>query len=132
MEVSREKTILLSSHYKRYRTDHPCNFSVHLDGSVDVEDVARVVVKSVHFPNLFNNVPVYANNFYFSVAGTPYVATVAAGQYDVATFLTALQAAITATGGTTCTGITQDPLTYKITIDTTDATVYLSIPAWKP
>lgn len=127
MDISREKTLLLSSHYKRYKTDTPCSFSCHLDSTVDIEDVSRVVVKSVHFPNLFGNVGTWNNKLYFSSGGAGvFVAEVPPGQYDVATFLVALQTAITGAGGTTCTGITQDPLTFRLTISTTDPTSYLS------
>jgi hypothetical protein len=126
MDDVKEKTIILSSKYKSYRKDTPCKFTVHLDNSVDVSDVNRIVVKSVHFPNLFGNIGSWNNTLHFVVGTTAYTVTVPPGQYSVATFLVALQASIDATGATTVTAISHDEGTYRITIDTADPISFLS------
>ena len=126
MQTSREKTIIMSSHYKKYRNDRPTSFTVHLDNSVDISDVSRSVIKSVHFPNLFPNIDTYNNTLYFNVGASSYTVTLPVGRYSVATLMSTLQGAIDASGATTVTSISHDQDTYQLTIVTADPIVFLS------
>ena len=124
--ITKTRTILLSSDFKRYRSDTPTNFTCHFDRAVDVSEVERIVLKSVRILNLFPNVDDEQSLFYFSVSGVQYTADIPIGNYSATDFLAALQAAITATGATTCTSATVDPNTFQVVLATTDPIVVLS------
>ena len=104
MNTTRTKSLLLSSRLRRYRTDTATNFTCHLDSTLDLSDVKRIVLKSVNITNAFPNVDEHNNKFYFTVSGAPFVATIPVGNYEAGDFLSKLTVAITSTGATTCTG----------------------------
>ena len=123
---TRSKTIVLSSHHKKRKNDTATSFTCHLDGSLDVNDVSRIVIKSFHCTHLFTNITANNNELHFVVGGITHIATVPVGQYGVTSFIAALTVAINATGATTVTSIVQDPATFQLTLTTADAVTYLS------
>jgi hypothetical protein len=128
MNPTRTKTLLLSSRHRQYKTDTPTRFTCHLDNTLDLSDVKRVVMKSAHILNMFPNVEHYASRFYFTVGGVNHVATIPAGTYDADTFLEALKTAINATAAAiVCESTTYDTTTFRVTITCNDAFAALSM-----
>lgn len=112
---------------RRYKTDTPTRFTCHLDNTLDLSDVKRIVLKSVNIMNLFPNIGPQNNKFYFTVGGAPYVAEIPVGTYEAASFLTNLVAAITVTGATTCIGASYNATSFRVTLTCTDAFAALSV-----
>jgi hypothetical protein len=129
MNPTRTKTLLLSSRHRQYTTDTPTRFTCHLDNTLDLSDVKRVVMKSAHILNMFPNVEHYASRFYFTVGGgVNHVATIPAGTYDADTFLTALKTAINSTtAAIVCESATYDTTTFRVTIACNTPFAVLSI-----
>jgi len=127
MNATRTKTLLLSSRLRQYKTDTPTNFTCHLDNSLDMSDVKRIVLKSVNITNAFGNVDVHNNKFYFTVGGAPFVATIPIGNYDAAGFMRYVADAITSTGATTCTGASYNETSYHVSLTCTTPFAALSM-----
>jgi hypothetical protein len=127
MNPTRTKTLLLSSRHRQYRTDTATRFTCHLDNTLDLSDVKRIVMKSAHILNMFPNVEDYASSFYFTVGGVDYVAKIPAGTYDASTFLTALKTAINATAAIVCETATYNTTTFRVTITCDSAFAALSM-----
>ena len=125
--ITRTKSLLLSSRLRRYKTDTPTDFTCHLDNTVDMSDVKRIVLKSVNIMNAFPNVDTHSNKFYFTVGGAPFVATIPVASYDAGSFLSNLTAAITATGATVCTGASYNATSYRVSLTCTTPFAALSI-----
>lgn len=75
------------------------NFTVQYVGAGGIMDQIRgFFIKHISFPNMFLNVPSYANTFIFdeSALPGPYTLSIPAGQYDVNQFAQAIEDAINA------------------------------------
>ena len=127
MNPTRTKSLLLSSRLRKYKTDTPTNFTCHLDNTVDMSDVKRVVLKSVHIMNAFPNVDVHNNKFYFTVAGAHFVVTIPVGSYNASDFLDNLTYAINSSGPTICTGASYNATSYRASLTCTTPFAALSL-----
>lgn len=118
-----EKTIVVHSAYKADPTSNNCNFRVHYNGAVHIQNTEHIRIRSVLVPNMFNNIYGAGTNFYIRVGVTETVITIAEGRYTSAIDL----AAAIATGISTATGGTCTPTASSDGIVTFSNTVAFTI-----
>lgn len=121
MNVLRERLIRISSNDKvASLSSTNSNFTVYLKGTSDIQQVKRILVKSVSVPNVLYNI--------HSASGTPnnilrieekgqaaQDVTIPPAQYTITTLMTAIQTAVNAVTATAVLTVTQDAATQKLT-----------------
>lgn len=95
-------------------TTNKYNFDISFDDYF-LHQIQHVIVKSILIPNTQYNINSNNNTLFYDYNGTGVSSiTVTPGQYDITSFMTALDAAIVAAGDVCTT--TQDPTTLKLTL----------------
>jgi len=103
--------------------DTNTDFIINLSNVTHTNNVSRVVVKSVHFPNLFYNVKAYGNvsdnsTLTYEVDGVEKTIVVPNGQYNITQLIAIIEPLITADLNAANAGssvvITVDPVTNKL------------------
>lgn len=90
------------------------DFTINFDDYM-LHQINHVILKSVTVPNTQYNINSNNNTLYYNYNGTGVTSiSIAVGQYDITSFMTALDAAIVAAGDVCTT--TQDPTTQKLTL----------------
>jgi len=91
------------------------SFIIDLKDTFNLQGVTHIAVESLSVPNLQYNVTATTNNFKIRIgAGLTQDCTISAGQYDISTFLSAIQGALDTLSGVAEWTITQDNLTRKL------------------
>ena len=96
-------------------------FSVNFNNMGDVSNIKSVVVKSITIPNVFHNITPKNNTLTYNIAGTPTSVTIAEGQYNLADFKTALEAAASGIGLV----ITKNDISNRLLLATTTAVEWM-------
>jgi hypothetical protein len=130
------KLLRISSHDKINGSDSNTDFTVSLQNSDIAKDIVGISLVSLSFTNAAYNVDTSNNTFKFRVAsvGTDATVSVPIGQYTTLQLMTQLQTELNSYHLTNLTSetvtITQDPITNKITINSTpgvDLTTYYNL-----
>ena len=119
----RHKLLRISSKDRDDKKDSTSNFSVNVNNVGDCQKVRSIVVKQVSIPFTFYNINASNNRFTWKKTGVNTSFVLPVGQYNVSSFMAAMQAEGTAIGLT----MVQNPLTRRFTITTTTTIEYLDI-----
>jgi len=91
------------------------NFTIDLKETFNLQGVTHIAVESLSVPNLQYNVTATTNSFRIRIGGgLTQTCTIAEGQYDITTFMTAIQNKLDTLSGVAEWTISQDTLTRKI------------------
>jgi hypothetical protein len=106
------------------------DFVVYLKEKYTTQEIKYIMVRDVQVPNVFYNIRssngTPNNEFKFTQTGqATQLVTIPEGQYNLATFITALQAAINAALVGATVSITQNPLTQRLIFTFTAATAII-------
>lgn len=114
---SKNRYVRISSVQKNNASDSSSNFSVNIVGEGGVIDnISSMYVKSISVGNVFPNVQTWNNLLILDniSTATSFGISVPLGQYNINTFITALQTNINANIGPNSVTITQDATTGKL------------------
>lgn len=122
--VLNHKLLRISSRDRDNKDNSSTNdFSITLNNIESIHNLKSVIVKHITFTNAFYNINSKNNTFTYKIAGVPTSVSIAVGNYNSSSLITALDTALAAVGS----GTTINTTTAKFTFTTTTNIEYLDI-----
>jgi hypothetical protein len=120
--------VVLSSHQKISGENN--SFIIDLKESYGLQQISHIAVESATVPNLEYNINSRNNRIFFQYGLSPAAPLdFQEGQYDITTLMSELKSKMDTVAGGLFFTITQDPLTRKISIVSSAATVFSFLPS---